>query len=181
MTYPMAYPMSDNWYSIGPSSSPATYFSVQHTGTAAQLSATFEITNTAAINSDWQFIASTPNDVYYIRNHDMGPDVQLTVTITSLQQYLGEPVNVYTVNFATSNDSDPNQQWLLQPAQPLFFIRSYGPPKGYLTDMSPWFGSNEYNAGDLWILGPRGTITETAFTNTTTPVSNPFYYIPSLA
>jgi hypothetical protein len=177
----MAYPISDNWYSISPSSSPATYFSVQVTGTATQLSATFEITNVTAINSDWQFIASTPNDVYYIRNHGMGPDVQLTVTITSVQQYIGEPVNVPTVNFATANDSDPNQQWVLQPAQPLFFIRSYALPKAYLTDMSPWFGSNEYNAGGLWILGPRNPITETAFTNTTTPVSNLFYYIPFLA
>jgi hypothetical protein len=177
----MAYPMSNNWYSISPSSSPATYFSVQDTGTAAQLSATFEITNTTALNSDWQFIASTPNDIYYIRNHDMGPDVQLTVTTTGVQQYLSEPVTIYTVNFATANDSDPNQQWLLQPAQPLFFIRSYGPPKAYLTDVSPWFGPNEFNAGELWILGPRHAITETAFTNITTPVSNPFYYIPSLA
>jgi hypothetical protein len=106
----------------------------------------------------------------------MGPDVQLTVTTTSIQGYLEKPETVYTVNFATANNSDPNQLWVLHPAtdsQQLFFILSNAPPKGYLLDVSPWFGPDEFDAGELWIFGPRGTITDTAFTNNT-PVSNPF-------
>jgi hypothetical protein len=96
------------------------------------------------------------------------------------EEYLGDPVNVYTVNFAAANDSDTNQEWALMQNGDNFFIMADTEPRGFLMNVMPWLGTSEA-PGIMWSFGDRGTINDTSFSNTTIQVSKPSYYIPSLS